>query len=164
MHVAILGRQPALGMAELEQLYGASGVQWFSDNSACIDHPGFDFERLAGSQKAGRIVAELRGDWRQTSTALVNAYLGAWQNHKGKITLGISAYGFHISPRDVQKTGIVLKARLKKHGVSLRLIPNNDLALSTATSHHNKLGLSDNHIEILRSSAGSDRFKRSKSK
>lgn len=149
MHVAILGRQPALGMAELEQLYGASGVQWFSDNSACIDHPGFDFERLAGSQKAGRVVAELRGDWRQTSTVLVNAYVDAWQNHKGKITLGISAYGFHVSPRDVQKAGIVLKAKLKKHGVSLRLIPNNDPALSTATSHHNKLGLSDNHIEIL---------------
>jgi tRNA (guanine10-N2)-dimethyltransferase len=80
---------------------------------------------------------------------LVSAYAQAWADHEGKITLGISAYGFKTTPRDVQKTGIILKGKLKERGVSLRLIPNADTALSSATSHHNKLGLSDNHVELI---------------
>ena len=44
----------------------------------------------------------------------------------------------------------------RSKGVSLRLIPNAELALNTATSHHNKLGLSNNHVELLvvRSASG----------
>ena len=148
MYIAILGRQPALGIAELERLYG--DVRWFSDESAVINTPQLDFERLGGSQKAGRIVAELpHGDWTAASRKLVSAYMAAWHGHDGKITLGISSYGFKINPRDVQKTGIILKGKLKESGVSLRLIPNAEAALSTATSHHNKLGLSDNKVELL---------------
>lgn len=149
MHIAILGRQPALGIAELEQLYGSRDVRWFSDISALVDADSFDFERLGGSQKAGRVVAELTGDWRRVSMQLVRAYLEAWSGHDGKITLGISAYGFRVTSRDVQKTGLILKSKLKEKGVSLRLIPNADAALNTATSHHNKLGLSDNHVELI---------------
>lgn len=148
MYISILGRQPSLGIAELERLYG--DVTWFSENSAIINAPGLDFERLGGSQKAGKIVAEIsHGDWLQASRKLVQAYTNAWQSHTGKITLGISAYGFTVSPREIQKAGIILKSKLKQSGVSLRLIPNNDSALSTATSHHNKLGLSDNKVEIM---------------
>ena len=33
MYIAILGRQPALGVAELERLYGPESVRWFSDIS-----------------------------------------------------------------------------------------------------------------------------------
>ena len=149
MYISILGRQPALGMAELERLYGAKSVRWFSDMSAIVESESFDFERLGGSQKAGRVVAELSGDWRRVSMKLVSAYVQAWADHEGKITLGISAYGFKATARDVQKTGIILKTKLKEKSVSLRLIPNAEPALNTATSHHNKLGLSDNHVELL---------------
>lgn len=148
MYISILGRQPALGIAELERLYG--DVTWFSDDSAIVNTTTFDFERLGGSQKAGRIIAELpRGDWVQASRKLVAAYAEAWRSHEGKITLGISAYGFREGARDIQKTGIILKKKLRESNVSLRLIPNDTPALSTATSHHNKLGLSDNKIELL---------------
>lgn len=149
MYITLLGRQPALGIAELECLYGAPSVRWFSDVTALVDHPTFDFERLGGSQKAGRVVAELHGDWRQVSMRLVKEYVAAWNDHEGKITLGLSAYGFKVTARDIQKTGIILKSKLKQYGVSLRLIPNVEPALNTATSHHNKLGLSNNHIELL---------------
>lgn len=148
MYIAILGRQPSLGMAELEQTFG--DVSWFSDQSAVIASDHFDIERLGGTLKAGRVVAQLpRGDWRQASMQLVKAYAAAWTGHDGKITLGISAYGFNATPREIQKTGIILKGKLKDSGVSLRLIPNSEPALNTATSHHNKLGLSDNKVELL---------------
>lgn len=147
-YVAILGRQPAISMAELERVFG--DVMWFSQETAIVRSETIDVEKLGGTIKAGRIVAELpKGDWRQASMKLVSAYRQAWSGREGKITLGISAYGFNVSAREVQKTGIVLKAKLKSSGVSVRLVPNDDAALGSATSHHNKLGLSDNKVELL---------------
>jgi tRNA G10 N-methylase Trm11 len=150
MYIAILGRQPALGMAELEHLYGTEHTRWFSDQSALFDAGSFSIDKVGGSQKAGHVVAELpSSDWRQASTKVIQAYTHAWTGFDGKITLGISAYGFDISPREVQKTGIVLKQKLKKSGVSLRLIPSAEPSLNTATAHHNKLGLSNNKVELI---------------
>lgn len=148
MYIAILGRQPEIGIAELERVF--DDVRWFSDQSAVINTPSMDIERLGGTLKAGRIVAELpHGDWRRASMQLVKAYTSAWTGTDNKITLGLSAYGFNASPRDIQKTGIILKGKLKEKGVSLRLVPNAEPALNTATSHHNKLGLSNNKVELI---------------
>ena len=151
MIISILGRQPAIGVAELERVNGSDAVSWFSDISATVDVSSFDIQRYGSIVKSGRVVAEItRGDWRNVSMKLVKAYQEAWHDRSGKITLGISAYGFDgISSRDVQKTGLVLKQKLRKNDVSLRLVPNADLALSSATSHHNKLGLADNKVELL---------------
>lgn len=150
MYIAILGRQPALGMAELEHLYGAANTHWFSDQSATVKTDSLSIERLGGTQKAGQVVIELpHGDWHRVSQKIVQAYTQAWSGFDGKITLGISAYGFDISAREVQKTGIILKQKLKKVDVSLRLIPNAETVLNTATAHHNKLGLSNNKVELI---------------
>jgi tRNA G10 N-methylase Trm11 len=150
MYIAILGRQPALGMAELEHLYGGEATSWFSDITAIIQAEDFSIDYLGGAQKAGRIILELpNGDWRKASLQIVGHYRKQWGASEGKITLGLSAYGFDVAPRDIQKTGIVLKQKLKESGVSLRLIPNAEPALNTATSHHNKLGLAPNKVELL---------------
>jgi len=152
MHIAILGRQPAISIAELERVYG--DVSWFSDISALVQPSAeadyIDIQRLGGTQKAGRVVLQVPGrDWRAASAKIVQHYSTAWAKKDGKITLGISAYGFTEGPRDIQKTGLVLKSKLKPTGTSLRLIPNQESILSTATSHHNKLGLSDNKVELI---------------
>jgi tRNA G10 N-methylase Trm11 len=55
----------------------------------------------------------------------------------------------NVSVRDLQKVGLILKGKLKKNSTSIRLIPNQEIALSSATSHHNKLGLSDNKVELM---------------
>ena len=151
MYIALLGIQQALGMAELERRYGEDATSWFSDVSAKINtEDELSIEKLGGVQKAGQVVIELPGgDWRRVSMKIVQAYTHAWSGFDGKITLGISAYGFDVSPREIQQTGIILKQKLKKVNVSLRMIPNNDTALNTATSHHNKLGLSNNKVELL---------------
>jgi tRNA G10 N-methylase Trm11 len=148
MHIAILGRQPAISIAELEQVYG--DVSWFSDISALVNADYIDITRLGGSQKAGTVVLQVPGrDWRVASLKIVQHYANAWAKQEGKITLGISAYGFSEGPRDIQKTGLVLKGKLKQTGTSLRLVPNQESVLSTATSHHNKLGLSENKVELI---------------
>ena len=151
MYIALLGRQPELSIAELERLYG--DVSWFSSQTALFTPPStasFDVQKLGGTQKAGAVVLELPGsDWRKVSDAIVKHYTQQWKSHEGKMTLGLSAYDFAVSPREIQKTGLLLKAKLKQSGVSLRLVPNQEASLSTATSHHNKLGLADNKVELL---------------
>lgn len=149
MYIALLGRQPAISLAELERVYGS--VERFSDETALVAADSVDVERFGGTQKAGRVILELPAvkDWHSTSQKIVEHYAKVWRGHSGKITLGISAYGFDTSPRDVQKTGLMLKTKLKSDGISLRLIPNQSTDLSTATSHHNKLGLADNKVELL---------------
>lgn len=148
MYIALLGRQPELSIAELERV--APRVSWFSAQSALVDTNSLDVQSLGGTQKLGKVILELPvADWRKTSDAIVRHYTKTWSGRSGKLTLGLSAYSLSISPRELQKTGLILKNKLKQNGTSLRLIPNQDIALSTATSHHNKLGLSENKVELL---------------
>lgn len=150
MYVAILGRQPAISMAELEHLYGADDVQWFSDDTALVDADTLVLDHVGGTLKAGRVVLEFsKANWGEVNTKIIQNYTSQWAEAQGKLTLGLSSYGFSVSARDVQKIGILLKQRLKKAGVSLRIVPNDAPALSTAASHHNKLGLSPNKLELI---------------
>ncbi|MDB5167462.1 MAG: hypothetical protein JWN26_607 [Candidatus Saccharibacteria bacterium] len=150
MYVSILGRQPALGIAELERVFGGGNVTPLSSLAATIDTPLLDIQSLGGTLKAGKVVIDLpSGDFGRVNQKVIQYYSNQWSSAEGKITLGLSAYGFEVSSREVQKIGITLKQKLKKSGVSLRLVPNSEPALSTATSHHNKLGLSANKVELL---------------
>ena len=149
MYIALLGRQPELSIAELERVFPR--VSWYSSQTALVDaKQNFDVQRLGGTQKAGHVAFELQSsDWRRVSDAIVRHYSKAWAKAEGKITLGLSVYDMIVSPREVQKVGLLLKSKLKKDGVSLRLVPNQEQALSSATSHHNKLGLSSNKVELI---------------
>ena len=150
MHIAILGRQSSLSLAELECLYGAEAVTPLGDIAALVDTDALDIQRLGGSPKLGVVVAELTGDWRHVSQAIERHYSDAWRDIDHKITLGISAYGTRPpSARALQALGLALKKARKHHPGSLRLIPTAESALSTATSHHNQLGLSPHKVELL---------------
>jgi tRNA (guanine10-N2)-dimethyltransferase len=150
MYIAILGRQPQLGTAELERVFGGKAVKPISPQTVTIDCDSFEIQNFGGVPKAGKIIFELpRGDWNQISQKIIQFYSNKWSSFDGKITLGISVYDLNISAREVQKTGIILKQKLKKSDVSLRLVPNTESALNTAVSHHNKLGLSNNKVELL---------------
>lgn len=158
MYIAILGRQPKLGIAELERVFGSDATRWFSSHTATVETDTLSIERLGGTIKAGRVVLHVpSGNWRHVSEKIMSHYSHTWSGHEGKITLGLSAYGFDVSARDVQRIGIVIKKNIKASGTSLRLIPNTEAALNTATSHHNKLGLAANKVELLivRSESGS---------
>src|SRR5690348_9446093 len=56
MTLCILGRQPALGIAELESLYGARVIQPIGKTAALVD-ADITFERLGGTKKAAEIIA-----------------------------------------------------------------------------------------------------------
>jgi tRNA G10 N-methylase Trm11 len=149
-YLGVLGRQPKLSLAELECLYGAPSVEHFSSTTSIFSTENFDIEKVGGLIKAGEVVLSLRkAQWREVSTKVIHFYSRKFAKVDHKITIGISVYDWDVPARDIQKLGLILKSSLKKSNVSVRLIPNQEQALSSATSHHNKLGLSSNKIELL---------------
>jgi len=59
--VCILGRQPALGIAELEALFGVDKVQPLGSQAALVDinPPLIDFSRLGGTVKFCKLLTIL---------------------------------------------------------------------------------------------------------
>ena len=153
MFVAVLGRLPKLSIAELEAMFGKSHVRAVSHSTAVVDTDNLSIDSLGGSLKCGKVIHTLPADNRPTleraSHWITHTYVNQLLAVGGKITLGISAYGLSTSPRQLQKIGLLLKTSMKKHNVSLRLIPNTTTELSTATSHNNKLGLSPKKRELF---------------
>lgn len=148
-YVSLLGRQPELSIAELEQVFG--NVVPVADSAALFESSRKpDVQRLGGSAKLGEVVAEFeRQGWARLGKKIIAYYTDRLASFDGKVTIGISVYGRDVPPRDIQRTGLGLKSALKKKGISMRLIPNDGSSLSTATSHHNKLGLSANKLEFI---------------
>ena len=150
MKIAILGRQPAIGIAELESIYGGENIQVLGREACLIDTPKINISHFGSILKVGQIVQEISSsDWRTISEKIIDIFVRDFRNANGKITLGVSVYGGKISPLEIQKTASIIKNKLNNSGTSLRTVPASTAALSTAVSHNNKLGLSDKKIELI---------------
>ena len=155
MYVALLGRQPEISLAELAAVFGVDNVTRISQQFAKVQTDQFDITTLGGTIKCAKVITELpasrtdKASLLAASRFITQHYQAKWAHSPHKITLGLSAYGLVVGARDIQKTGLILKSSLKKSGTSLRLIPNDQPALSTATAHNNKLGNSSHKVELL---------------
>ncbi len=142
--ILILGRQPALGLAELESLYGARALTPVATHVAKLEVPvnQVDFRRLGGSTRLAEIIATVPDNlWKSTEKQLVKSAIAVARNlPEGKIQLGLSALNIPITTGKLNATGLTLKKILRsKTGRSVRLTPNPELELSTAQVMHNKL-------------------------
>lgn len=139
----ILGRQPALGLAELESLYGGGKVRPAGDQAAVvnIDPCLLAFDRLGGSVKFCKMLTTLdTTNWGQIEKFLLKVSPGHSQTmDEGKMTLGLSLYGFNESLQRVEATGLSLKKVIRTTGRPVRLVPNKTPDLNSAQVLHNKL-------------------------
>ena len=150
MKIAILGRQPSIGIAELESVFGGEKIRVLGDYACLIKTEKLNVSHFGSILKTGRVVFEVNStDWHDVSKKITQIFERDFADFSGKITLGISSYGLKIRANEISKTGTIIKHKLKNHGVSVRIIPSKTAALSTAISHNNKLGLSEKKIEIL---------------
>ena len=155
MYIALLGRQPEISLAELAAVFGADCVNRISQQFAEVQTSQFDITTLGGTIKCAKVITELpasrtdKASLLAASRFITQHYHAKWAHSPHKITLGLSAYNLAVGARDVQKTGLILKSSLKKSDTSLRLIPNDQPALSTATAHNNKLGTAPHKVELL---------------
>ncbi|MCL4358073.1 hypothetical protein M1512_04260 [Patescibacteria group bacterium] len=139
----VLGRQPALSLAELESLYGADKLRPIGQIAAIVDVDPclLAFDRLGGAVKFAKVLTELNTtSWEDVGSFLIhNAPEHSRQMPPGKMKLGISVYGFERAPKEVQKLGFNIKQAVRATNRSVRVAPNNDPALSTAQVIHNQL-------------------------
>ena len=141
--IAIHGRQPALGRAELESLYGADLLEPIGPAATGIDLDvrDIDFARLGGSVKLAKALTILDSTDFPSAIKHLTENLPKHLHYipDGKIQLGISLYGIHASVRDINAAGLAIKKVIKAAGRSGRFIPNKDLTLNSAQVLHNHL-------------------------
>ncbi len=151
-NIFILGRQPNLGLAELESLLGYEKVFSFNTNTAIFeDNLDESFiKRLGGSQKFGKVIAETDSkSWPEIEDFIKTDVLPViLSSTEGKITFGVSCYGIRIRPTQLNGSNIALKKILKSHGRPVRIVPNKEEQLSTAQVLHNQL-TGSNGFELL---------------
>lgn len=139
----ILGRQPSLGLAELESLYGADKVQLAGEQAAIVDVDPclLAFDRLGGSSKFCKVLTRLETtDWREIEKFLYKVSPGhAETMPEGKMQLGLSVQGLPVSVGQLGASGLSLKKAIRKTGRNVRLIPNKELELNSAQVLHNRL-------------------------
>jgi tRNA G10 N-methylase Trm11 len=133
-----LGRQPALGLAELESLYGSDQVALLQETivASSLHHRDINFARLGGSIKLAKVLTTL--DTPHHSTFVP----------EGKLTIGLSVYGMEVSLGDLQATALRIKKAIRATGRSVRIVPNQSPTLSSAQILHNGL-TKENGWEII---------------
>jgi tRNA G10 N-methylase Trm11 len=140
--VCILGRQPQLGLAELERLYEAEHIQPI-DGAALLDIPAEDinFTNLGGSVKIARILTVIPSkNWLELLKYLKDNIPGHLQYlPDGKFTLGLSVYGVDVRLEQINKGMLELKKVIKATGRPVRIVPNKQLHLNSAQVLHNRL-------------------------
>ncbi|MFC2333619.1 MAG: TRM11 family SAM-dependent methyltransferase [Candidatus Nanoperiomorbus sp.] len=150
MIVFVLGRQPEISLAELQAVYHRT-PKLLAGHLA-----GLDIEQeaaLATAKDLGSIVkvAELISD----SFALDAESIARLTHHlfdqtTGKITLGVSCYGSPTKRKLAANFSRAIRASLEQSGHSVRLVPSEQAALSTATVLHNKLAIGNpKKVELL---------------
>lgn len=139
----IHGRQPDLGRAELESLFGADKIRPVGDIATLIDkEPAeINFMRLGGTVKFAKVLTILdTTDWKKVEAFLLQVTPQHFASlPEGKLKIGLSAYGIKTDTRNLHATSIKLKKAAKQSDRSVRIIPNKDLALNSATVLYNKL-------------------------
>lgn len=137
----ILGRQPAIGRAELETLLGGSQLHPVGPQAVLtteIVDEAF-FARLGGSIKLVDIIHSFPNTaWLATEQYIRNKLASqVTLPPEGKLQLGLSVYGIKASPAQIAALGLQLKKSLKR---SARVVaPQGATALSTAQVLGNKL-------------------------
>ncbi|HSX28103.1 MAG TPA: DNA methyltransferase [Candidatus Saccharimonadales bacterium] len=154
MKLCILGRQPALSLAELEAQVGAAAITRLSPTTALVDDTAHTLEqaRLGGTLKIGEVIAQLADAKPDQGFDAAREWLSGHVADlpEGKISLGISAYGTlsNIPVAMLQKRAFSLKKIAKAAGRSVRVVPNKTAELNTAQVLHNRLTDARN-IELL---------------
>lgn len=140
MTITILGRQPAIGLAELESLYGSENVRAVGDTAALLD-ADIDFARLGSSVKAAEYLTTVESTNPQKVFDFCRRALPEFVTElpEGKIKLGVSIYGLNMPVQKQNANTLSLKKVLRDIGRSVRVVPNTEAALSSAQTYHNQL-------------------------
>lgn len=146
-YLAILGRQPKISLAELESQFSDVSVVAGSKNLLATFESETDPEiaKLGGVIKLAKPI--------DGGSAEPEKFLEIFASSTGfssKFVIGVSDYSKGASARKAQGEALHIKRAMKKAGFSVRVLPNKDAVLSSATVFHNQLGEKPGHFEFIK--------------
>lgn len=138
-YIAIHGRQPELGVAELEALLGPGKLSPISRHASFVDEQP-DFARLGSTVKWLQFLESIRFvSLSHCLDAALPFIIDAHKKRGGKLQLGVSSYGRRVTPSQLNRAALQLKKKLRSKGLSVRLVPNKQQELNAAQVLRNKL-------------------------
>jgi tRNA (guanine10-N2)-dimethyltransferase len=139
----ILGRQPAIGRAELESILGAQHLEAVGDLAMASDLSvaQIPFGRIGSSIRLAKPVTILQTvKWSVIVEEIAKLFPALLdEQSSGKVTLGLSVYGLPVSLNDLLHGSLVLKKVCKRQGRPLRFVPNTAPTLNSGQVIHNQL-------------------------
>ena len=146
MLICILGRQPGLGLAELEATLGSDSVQPVGGNYALVNCEPKDvpLQELGGTIKIAQIVSTIpSSNWGKVFRASLEQIPSYMMETSGetdhKLELGISTYGLYSSPKQISSLSFAIKKGLVAKGRSVHVVVGEEKALNSASIIHNDL-------------------------
>lgn len=154
-HLAILGRQAEISYAELLSLYPGK-VSRLNEHCAEINSEEVSLDRLGGSIKLGTVLGELplvpaQDLAKQLCSSDIAETVAT--SGEGKLSFGLSLYGFTLSKGQHEALGLELKKCFKRLGRSVRYIASKG-QLTAAQITHNKLLDKGADIWIIKTTKG----------
>jgi hypothetical protein len=141
--LCILGRQPALGLAELESLYGSEVIRPVGTQVAILNKdPGdVNYYQLGGSVRLCMVLDTFIGvRWSEVESFILAKVPDRLQQETGgKLRLGLSVIGLDVTAPQLMATNLKLKKVIQSLGHSVRIVPNKTKLLNTAQVMHNRL-------------------------
>ncbi len=133
-YIAILGRQPELGLVELESVVGPDDLEPFGRQAAMLAVP-VEIDRVGGVLKLGEVL------YRGAVTSLRNLPLDleTLPVQGSKTSFGLSVYGTRDTPKMLLAAGLDLKKRLRERGSVRLVVPAKGVALTAAELRHNRI-------------------------
>lgn len=146
-YLAILGRQPKISLAELESQFSGVSVVAGSKNLLATFESETDPEiaKLGGVIKLAKPI--------DGGSAAPEKFLEIFASSTGfssKFVIGVSDFSKGASARKAQGEALHIKRAMKKVGFSVRVLPNKNAVLSSATVFHNQLGEKPGHFEFIK--------------
>ncbi len=141
--ILTLGRQPKLGIAELESMFGAAAVKPYGTQAVFLDVDPAEvpFARLGGSTRLCRVLSQIPGATWPDVRDFIAKTIPEHEKYvpEGKLTIGLSVIGIKTTVKDIERCLLTAKKATKALGRSVRIIPNKQLELNSAQIIHNNL-------------------------
>ena len=150
MILFVLGRQPEIGLAEIAAIYGRQ-PQLAGQQLATMDIDAVT--ALSAANRLGSVVKiakVVQNNFTISRDHLAQLCQSLFAEIEGKLTIGVSYYGPKVTKKSAIDLGRTIQTILRNQHHSVRLIPNDQSTLGSATILHN--GLAHNNpkkVELI---------------
>ncbi len=142
-YIAILGRQPELGLIELESILGSQAVEPFGQ--CAILHAKPTYSHLGGTVKLARLIERIP---YQSLTSL-DVDLEIFPKGDEKLIFGVSFYGSKLDPHVLKKYSLGLKRKLQETGRPVRYIAPKYGSIELTAAQLKFNGIPDTGAELI---------------